>query len=102
MINICNDYLELYIFDMFTIAIYLNIYQSQIFTSLAIREEWRINKISDFRENIFIEHRQHNYIVLAALYLPFFQELIQIDLYTIFPLNGNRVALESDVYTKGD
>jgi len=25
---------------------------------------------------------------------------IQIDLYTIFPLNGNRVALESDVHTR--
>lgn len=58
--------------------------------------QWRINKISGFRENIFIGHRQHNYIVLAALYSPFFRRRVQIDLYTIFPLNGNRPALEGE------
>lgn len=88
---------------MFAIAIYLD-FTSRRFLHLSQftrNLQWRINKISDFRENIFIGHRQHNYIVLAALYSLFFQGLIQIDLYTIFPLNGNRVALESDVYTKG-
>jgi len=102
-----NDYLGINI--LYSLPVYLDLYtytdthilnEFASLSQLPRNLQWRINKISDFRENIFIEHRQHNYIVLAALYSPFFQRWIQIDLYTIFPLNGNRVTLESDVHTR--